>query len=317
MYTFTVQALDWLNVSRQGLIYFSAFTALSGIYYGTLVVLVRDFLILFTFAFMFFAISWYYAKGHQRASPLILLLVIVLASLWFRSLSSWLVYPLIAGVTGELFVASFFRKVLHRRIVLAGVAMVVVFAVVFFGGLDEIERLYQINVVEARPYQRAWEMFGTERARSLLDPFKAVLGPGLIRPLLPEDYFLVWVPSHAAFYWWGTLFWYANLIVSAPLLLRRPLAFANKRGAIFVLLIFLFVVGAYTVTYGTGMGMRKRAMFHFLYTLLITVTYCTPLDVKETDRIWRLRLPLPVSLLRLAVIVGLMVATILSIERVP
>jgi len=319
MYALSVRALDWLNVSRNGLIYFSTFVALSGIYYGTIVVFVRDFLILFTFTLVFVALAWYYAQSgaRRRAPNLKLLFLIVLATLWLHSLGSWLVYPLIAAVVGEFLASLRERKALPRRIVPASIAIAIVVAFLVYGGFYEIQRLYQINIVEARLLGAEEEMLGIERSRSLLDPFKALLGPGLIRPLFPHEYFLVWVPSHAAFYWWGTLFWYVNLIITAPILLKTPLAFMRKRGSVFIMLVFLFMVGAYTLAFGAGMGMRKRAMFHFFYTLFITSTYCTRSDTNQDKGIQNWRLPLPTLLLQLGVVLALVIATILSVERVP
>lgn len=313
LYALSIRALDWLRVSQNGLIYFSTFTTLSGIYYGTLVVFTRDFLVLFAYAFAFFVLVWYYAQAEarRRAPNARLLFLIVLVALWLDSLGHWLIYPLIAGVLGELLVA-YFKKKVNWRLALVGIVVVVIFLV--HGGFYEIQRLYQVNVVEAVLLEAEGEMLGIEQTRSLLDPFAALLGPGLIRPLFPSEYFLVWIPSHAAFYWWGTLFWYANLIVSVPLLLRKPLAFMEKRGTVFALLVFLFLVVAYTLAFGSGMGMRKRMMFHFFYTLFIAATYYTPLSAQKSEHVQRRVFPLPASLVRLGVLLMLMVATIISVD---
>jgi hypothetical protein len=312
MYALSIRALQWLNVSRSGLIYFSTFTALSGIYYGTLVVFTRDFLILFAYAFVFFALVWYYAQAdaRRRAPNARLLFLIVLVALGLDSLGHWLIYPLVAGVLGELLVASF-RKKVNWRLALISIVVVSIFLV--YGGFHEIQRLYHFIAVEAVLLEKEGEMLGIERTRTLLDPVAALLGPGLVRPLFPSEFFIVWVPSHAAFYWWGTLFWYINLIVSIPLLFRKPLVFLDKRGAIYALLVFLFLVAGYTLAFGTGMGMRKRMMFHFFYTLFVTVTYFTPLSTTKSEHLKGRVIPLPVPLVRLGVILLLMVATIVSV----
>jgi hypothetical protein len=312
MYALSIRALDWLNASQNGLIYFSTFTAFSGIYYGTLVVLGRDFLILFAYAFAFFILVWYYVQPEARrwALEAKALFLIILVALWLHSLGSWLVYPLIAGVLGELLLL--YRKKLNWRFPLAGIVVVVFFLV--HGGFSEIQRLYQAIVVEGVLLQAEGEMLGVERTRSLLDPFAALLGPGLIRPLFPSEFFIVWVPSHAAFYWWGTLFWYINLIFSLPMIFRKPFAFLGKRSAVFALVVFVFLVGAYTLAFGSGMGMRKRMMFHFLYTLFIATTYYTPLGAQNSAYVQKLVFPLPKSLVRLCVLLMLMVATIMSVD---
>jgi hypothetical protein len=182
------------------------------------------------------------------------------------------------------------------------------------GGFSEIQRLYQVAVVDAVLLEAEGEMLGVEQTRSLLDPFAALLGPGLIRPLFPSEYFIVWVPSFAAFFWWGTLFWYLNLIFSLPLIFRKPFAFSGKRGAVFALVVFVFLVSAYMLAFGSGMGMRKRMMFHFLYTLFIATTYYTPLGAQNSAYAQKLVFPLPASLVRMGVLLMLMVATIMSVD---
>jgi hypothetical protein len=311
LYALCIKALDRLNVSPNGLIYFSTFTAFSGIYYGTLVVFVRDLLILFAYAFAFIILVWYYTQteARRRAPDATVLFLIVLVALWLHSLGSLLVYPLIAGVLGELLLH---KKKVNWRFILVGIVVVALFLV--HGGFSEIQRLYQVIVVEAVLLRAEGEMLGVEQTRSMLDPFAALLGPGLIRPLFPGEHFLVWIPSHAAFYWWGTLFWYINLIFSLPLIFRKPFAFLGKRGAVFTLVVFVFLVGAYTLAYGSGMGMRKRMMFHFLYTLFIATTYYTPLGIPKGEHVQRRVIPIPASLVRIGVFFMLLVATIVSVD---
>jgi hypothetical protein len=311
LYALCIRALDRLNVSTNGLVYFSTFTAFSGIYYGTLVVLVRDFLILFAYVFAFFILVWYYiqTEARQRAPNVKALFLILLVALLLRSLGPWLIYPLIAGVLGEMLLL--YKKKVNRRFALVGIVIVGLFLA--YGGFSEIQRLYQVVVVDAVLLEAVGEMLGVERTRSLLDPFAALLGPGLIRPLFPGEFFIVWIPSHAAFYWWGTVFWYINLIFSLPLIFRKPFAFLGKRGAVFALVVFVFLVGAYTLAYGSGMGMRKRMMFHFLYTLFIAAAYYTPLSAQNSAYAQKLVFPLPRLLVRLGVILMLMVATIMSV----
>ncbi len=315
MYALVTQALDWLRISKTGFIYFSAFTSFSGIYYAMLVAFVRDLLILFTFAFIFVAFAWYYAKleKYKKAPNITLLILIALSSLWLRSLGNWLVYPLMAAVVGELII-GFFRKRISPKIFV----IVIVITVPFFihKGADEVLRLIQINVIEGALFAQEIEMLGEEKSRSLLDPFKALLGPGLVRPIFPHEYFIVWLPSFAAFYWLGTVTWYANLIVSAPLILKKPFAFLNKRVGVFVFLIFAFLVLAYTIAFGSGMGPRKRAMFHFFYTLFVAIVYFTPAEDSKEKGLHKWQIPVPIELLRLLVILALIVSTILSLPRV-
>jgi hypothetical protein len=88
----------------------------------------------------------------------------------------------------------------------------------------------------------------------------------------------------------------------------------EKRGTVFALLVFLFLVVAYTLAFGSGMGMRKRMMFHFFYTLFIAATYYTPLSAQKSEHVQRRVFPLPASLVRLGVLLMLMVATIISVD---
>jgi len=313
MYTLSIKALDWLRVSLNGFIYFSTFVALSGIYYGAFMAFTRDFLILFTYAFVFFVLIWYYnlTEVHRKAPNARLLCLIILSALWLDSLGHWLIYPLILGALGELLLA-FLKKNVNWKMTLVGFAVVAIFLA--SGGFSEIQRLYQVIVVEGVLFEAEAARLGVERTRSLLDIFAVLFGPGLIRPLFPNEFFLVWIPSHVAFYWWGTLFWYVNLIISVPFLFRKPLALMGKRGAIFIILVFLFLVAAYTLAFGSGMGMRKRMMFHFLYTLFIAATYYTPLGVQSSTYEQKRVFTIPSSLVRLGVVLMLIVATIMSVD---
>lgn len=323
MYALTVKAFDWLNISRIGLVYFSAFTAGIGIYYGAFVKFTRDSLIISIYSFIYFILVWYYKREEKyRRLPVVSFLgfslLLGLSLFYLRSLGNIYIFPVIAGLTVESLVFGFKNE--HKLLNRSSVALIlIVLIAVFFstGGFQTVAHFWQVNVKQGVLLQKEEKRLGVQRSRSVLDPFKALLGPGLIRPLLPQKYFIVWIPSFAAFYWWGMVFWYGNLIISTPILLKWPVVFVNKRTAIFTLVLFLSLVGGYTLVYISGMGMRKRVMFHFLYTIFITTTFFTQANDSEGKRMTSLKLPFSTPIFRLLVAVMLFVTLILSIQRVP
>jgi hypothetical protein len=309
VYSLSVLTLNWLKVSKRGLIYFSIFTALSGIYYGALVTLVRDWLILFAIVAVFFVLTYWevFGKNIFNVGVAIMALLFLLSSL-----GRWLVFPLLVALLGELSSIVLVSKTTLRKKLMVIGGIIIVMAIILLN-LDYILYLYQINVEQGVLLDMQRDL-GGPGTRNVWSFFKTLLGPGLIRPLFPADYFLVWVPSHAAFYWWGTAVWYVNLLVSVPKILREPLKFMDKRGGRFLLLLFILVIGTYVLAYGSGIGMRKRAIFQLLYTLLVAATYYTPMDNMSHRSISLVRLNLPVALVRLAVLLAIIVGTILSVR---
>jgi hypothetical protein len=94
-----------------------------------------------------------------------------------------------------------------------------------------------------------------------------VLGPGLVRPLLGERFFLVTTPTISALTAVAVMVWYGQLVVLAPRLLAAVAAHARQWKSVWFIGATMVL---YAVIYGLAAGgtgqIRKRILMYLLFT---------------------------------------------------
>lgn len=163
--------------------------------------------------------------------------------------------------------------------------------------IETFVHIYQAAMIDKLRIEEQIELTGGRgvESNSLFSFLRFILGPGLIRPLFPSEYFLTYTTMFAVFNWWGALYWYLNLLTTVPKLIRRPLFFLRAPVMLF-LLLFIFEYGlAYGLTSGGPGGLRKRAFIYFFYTIFIAITFYTPYISEKVKNLrvihWGIRLP--------------------------
>ncbi len=298
-----------LSSSERNVRYFCRFFVLNGIFYGLATQLVRDVIILLALTMALFGVV--IALGRRKfcmndpfwASAGAAILVAV---------SGWQVFVLGAAVSLELA----YRAVVLKAGMYQRVAAITTFgALLGLSGLysDQIEFLYDVNVEQDLARKSNAEAYGSSATRSLADPLKAAFGPGLIRPLRPSLYFMESTNLHAAMFWWGTVCWYLNLLITLPSLLFVLPKIHYRKGAVVLLATLLGFFLIYTYAHGSGMGMRKRALFQFLYLLVVSsVVYMPPKGWAVQDAFRRH--PLTTAVVVAALAAAMIGGTYLSID---
>lgn len=323
-YSATVLVLNSQGLSRRGLKTFAVLMVGSGLYYGLATQLVRDTLILVGMAFLHAIVvategALTQRKGLGQTVLLMGLGVLasVVLSIALGKLQPWLDFLLVLAVLMEYAAWGICRYrdrpriVLGRGLVLITLVVVALVALqqVLAEGLrtrQEMVSFWMRNVVVEG------SLLSTA-PRDVFSPFATLLGPGLIRPLFPSEYFLVWIPSHVAFYWWGTATWYLTLLVGVPLIAERPLRFWGKRGTMLLATLFVGYTSAYVLAYGSGIGLRKRAILAYLFTSYVASTYWTSEGVTWGLASLKTRIPRRLVFLILLLLLGL--AQLLSVTR--
>lgn len=261
------------SVNVHGFRYLYIVTAFNGIYYGTSVIFNRDILLIF-FTIIFIYIDFIYLRNQK----IYLIIYMAVIAYCISFLSNYLHFILLFSFFIQLIGSVFIDK----RSIFARFSILIAIAIIFYLFTitsDDITSLYDINVRQNILYETREELYG-ERIRSWLDPVKILLGPGLIRPIFPSTYFLTYVPSHAFFYFWGTLVWYLNLIITFPRIVARRASLGDTQSLIMLIIIFLLVL-SYTIVYGSGIGLRKRAMIHILYTIYASISLYSSNDMES------------------------------------
>jgi hypothetical protein len=270
-----------LGRGEKTITWFSRFICFNGIFYGLSTQLVRDSLLLTAFAIAFLCLATFQRRG-RRGSTLVAILIGGGVAAMMAALSNWLLYVLMAAVIVE----TIGRVADHNRRNGAVALVVVTIAAItlLLLSMDHLALLYRINVEQDMAREGFYDAYGVENSRSLLDLPKALLGPGLLRPIMWHEYFWYSTDAHSAMYWWGCAAWYCLLLMVASALVLRPGNVWRTPGARFAATAFICLVSIYSYAYGSGMGMRKRAVFQFLF--LLAVASAGFFEQREVGREW-------------------------------
>jgi hypothetical protein len=275
--------LGKFRISKKGFILFSSLLVPNGIYYGIITPTERDiFLLLFyVLALILLALIMknYLDKNLFSFSSLRMFIILsvvlfVMNDLQFFSVFSVLI-AFICCCIYFLIISN--RSLLNKILFLILSSSIVLVSVLFFLNLDYLIYSIMADLIGETGRREVISLSGTGAVESnlLLATFRFVLGPGLIRPLFPELFFNTYTNMSAFFYFWGTVVWYTNIILTLPLIIKNPFKIFNNPASIMILIfLFIFVV-VYSLHFGGASGMRKRAVVHFFYTVLIVNTYYT------------------------------------------
>lgn len=309
----TVWSLALQGITREGLKRFSLLTVGNGLFYGLATAFHRDVLILVMLAGIHALVVWSETLNYRPALVIIPMLGVLLLVTYINELQPWLAVLLMLALLMEYGAwISWSRqwKLLTFLSVSAGLIGALAFneLITFLSGKIYLtDVLIQYVVIEGSMV----ELGGA--SRDILSPFRLLLGPGLIRPLFAGQYFQEqWLPSHAAFYWWGTLVWYIALLLGVPVLVRRPTWLFGTKGAVLLWVLFIGYFGSYLFAYGSGVQLRKRAIFCYLFLILIASQYwCT--GGARILRRHMLQLNIPTNWIRIVLLAMMGVAQLASI----
>lgn len=281
--------LNDLGVSKNGYRYFSIFIGLNGAFYSIVAVIVRDIFILLHLVVLVFLLSRLmvlYDQGKLNHKKLIL--YSVLSFVVGFGLNELQFVSLYVMLTAFLFywviMVVLLKRQVHRKMALLFTVLCVSLVLIkFILPAEAFLNAYQAAVVDKLIIQEQIELAGEKpiETNPLFSFLRFILGPGLIRPLFPEEYFIVYTAMFALFNLWGAFSWYVNLAVTVPALIRSPLVFLKKPPAPFVLAFFIGYAFMYAIAGGGPGGLRKRAIVYFFYTLFIAITFFTTYKGKK------------------------------------
>jgi hypothetical protein len=311
-YSLAALGLVRLGLGPGTLRWYAGFVCFNGIFYGLITQLVRDSLTLLAFALAFFCLASL-DSSRNRVLRTGAALAGGLGAALFFVLSNWLPFVVALAVAAEV-VGGLFAGARRRRTLglIVGVSVVAMIAVALQS--EQFAWLYKVNIEDDTPRQVALSVYGVYSPRSSLDIARNALGPGLIRPLLWRQYFWYSTNAHSGFYWWGTLVWYLLLLTAVPSLLLNAGWLRSKRGVRFCLTAVIALLCIYSYTYGSGVGMRKRAIFQFLTLLGLCAAGCFEGRSRSRDWMGNLLTDGPKAVLTGAMFAGMVVANYLSTD---
>lgn len=301
-YSLASLLLHNLSVSKQGYIYFSIFTVLNGGIYNLSSVIVRDGLILFfivLFLLSFFAIiSNFVRKKFLKFNTVVNILIFSISLYFIYSLQYFnffiIVFCIFSGLLMYILIAH--KNKLSKKALYIIIAIFLIGVLYMILPTESFIRVLNLVIFEKIGIQEQIELTGGRGVEGniIFALARFILGPGLIRPLLPSEFFLVYTNVFALFNFWAVLIWYANLIITLPLLIRRPGVPLSKYESIFILLFIITYALAYAFFSGGPGGLRKRAIIYFMYTLFISIAYFTPYRISRLSnhRLYSFTIPL-------------------------
>lgn len=252
------------GISERSFRWFSGLMCFNGIFYGLVAQLVRDIMLLTALALVFVCVI--FIQRPNSGSGMFLNAVLGAGGLaMLFCLSNWVPYVVMGAVAIEMLSVTLRRRGTGARIAVAAAGIAAVVFLCFAS--NHITTLYHINIDENAFRSAGAKAPGIGTWGTAVDTARNILGPGLLRPLFWEKYFWYSTNVHSALYWWGTLVWYVLLLMVAIRAVPRWKQIWSAPGVRFCGLTLMVLLATYSAAYGSGVGLRKRAIFQFLALL--------------------------------------------------
>lgn len=269
-YLLSLELLLKFNVNKLGFLLFSVFILFNGNIVGVFVATKRDGLMLFSFVLAFYSFfNFIFTRKLKYLFFLIISLVIV------SNLRLMLSFILLF-----IFILSFFITLKYKLYFKNKSKLYLIFLLLFIGIIlllfyykDYIVHVFVVNYLEHTRLKEEISNGSNISNSPLVNSIKFIFGPGIIRPLFPEEFFLSFTYTYSFFYWIGQIWWYTFLLLTLPLFIRKPFLFLKKHPVLISIILFVFIYIEIYAFAGSGLGMRKKMVMQFFYALFIILTY--------------------------------------------
>lgn len=310
-YSLGALGLLYRGIGNRTFRWFSGLVCFNGIFYGLIVQLVRDILLLTALTLVFLSVIL--IQRPSKASNVFLNLIPGVSGLALMyALSNWIPYVVIGGVSVDILFTALGRGRSGLRIVAVAVAVAAVSTV--WLASDQIATLYHINLTDDGPERESSEALGVGGTGFAMHAFRNIFGPGLLRPIFWEKYFWYSTNVHSALYWWGTVVWYILLLMTVPGVLLRWKRVCSAPGSRFCGFMFITLLATYSAAYGSGVGVRKRAVFQFLVLLAVAGAGLLEPETRSRDWLRSLLANCPKAIVTFGLLVVMVVVNYLSLE---
>lgn len=224
-------------------------------------VIIRDSFILLSVIVLFVVIEKYKSSRCYTNAFLALLLLYALILLYFMQFL--ILFLFVAATASSLLIT----KGIKRWYILLGLIFVSYAFIDKLIGMDMLMRIFRVNFLEGQRAAQGGASLGT-----LGDFFRFITGPGIVRPIFGDIYFLTRYPFfYKLSYTWAIIVWYICLIFTSPVFSRPRLIF-KSHNLYFLIFIILFVL-VYTLSDSGQTGLRKRVIMYFLYAVWFFCNY--------------------------------------------
>lgn len=99
--------------------------------------------------------------------------------------------------------------------------------------------------------------------------FNFLFGPGLIRPLFPSKYYLVYTYYFTSLTWFACLSWFIQFSFSTSVFINNNKRLNFSKNFFFFFYSFIIYLFIYVSTFGGPGGLRKRMIGYFLFSLCV------------------------------------------------
>jgi hypothetical protein len=223
--------------------------------YLLMIQLVRDWML-----FSFTAISLVLFTSEKKSR----------LNIFFASISIIILFPLSQTLPLILLTAYFITYLqfnLFKQKKIITTLMFILFSFILY----YIFRQNINNILE-----RSYDIIGGEKvlvddsAKSnfILGFFNFLFGPGLIRPLFPAKYYLVYTIYFSFLTWISCLSFMIQFALSSSFVFDKSLTLNFSKNFYIYLYTFLIYVSIYVATFGGPGGLRKRMLAYFIFILL-------------------------------------------------
>lgn len=253
LYTFIiVDTLDWSDVAKK---LFKLFYVTNFGVYLLMIQLVRDWMI---FSLTSLVIVLFYSNTKfvfKYMAILLCLLLLVPVSQ---------VLPAVLAIS--LLLAHVDFKALYYNSFRSFVLFVFLSFLVYFFFGDYFSALF--NRMDSVFGEDAVLQDSEAKDNVLIGFFNFLFGPGLVRPLFPAKYYLVYTYYFSFLTWIACLSFFVQFSFGFSMLMRSSLRKLNwTKRFNFSFLAFLFYVLVYAAAFGGPGGLRKRAIAYFLFSI--------------------------------------------------
>jgi len=110
-----------------------------------------------------------------------------------------------------------------------------------------------------------------ESAKSnfILGFFNFLFGPGLIRPLFPSKYYIVYTYYFSFLTWVACLSWMVQFSISTSIFFQNSKKLNFSKNFFIFFYTFFIYVSIYVAAFGGPGGLRKRMIAYFIFTLCV------------------------------------------------
>ncbi len=252
------------GVCKKNIYFFVILTATNPLIVYSLIRNLKDVLFLF-YATAIFLLFYRISKGNKLYKKIINYFMLLLVTILITGIRPW-GFLISIVIFSYLYLKQLFSDFKYRPIhfIIKIISGVIIFAIVLYG-MFKLGYIDTLNMWIPIVLKNALQ---TNITSLILAPFKILIGPGPIRPMFGNIYFIHYTICGNIFSSIGALLWWFVLgILIANLMVNKKYKFKIISKMFFIM--FALFIGIYSLQYGGSLELRFRGIIYILTSSLI------------------------------------------------